>query len=169
MSEKWHLAGNWKVEIWFAVQKDSDGYPRHKNWEQLLGRPMAEDDSVFQIESIPFFLKNVSRGDIVRARGVENLEIQEGEIFEFESVLERGGHNTYRLLIRQTDPNDPDHTINELLGKGLAVEDQDGRFLAVDVPPSVDQAAIDRYLVEESEKGRWEMQDGYLHTIKTHL
>jgi hypothetical protein len=167
MKQKWELAGNYSVEIWFRIEKDKDGYPTSKSWEQLLARPLAEKDDYFQIKSIPFFLKNISYGDIVKAKTVKNSEIQEGEIFEFDAVLDRGGHNTYRLLLRKKHPDDPQFTENELLKKGLAIEEQDGGFFAVDVPPSVDQQAIDAYLVAESTSGRWELQDGYLHSIKT--
>lgn len=168
MNKKWEVAGDYSVEIWFHIARDKRGYPRSKNLEQLLARPVLERDDYFRIESVPFYLKNVSRGDIVKANVVENSEIQEGEIFEFDSVVDRGGHNTYRLLIRRKHPNDPSFTIDELLTKGLVVEEQDGDFFAVDVPPEVDQSAIDNYLLAECTAGRWEMQDGYLHTVNTH-
>lgn len=168
MKLKWQTAGDYCAEIWFRIEKDKDGYPRSKSWEQLLAKPILERDDYFQIESVPFFLKNVSRGDIVKAKTVKNDEIQKGESFEFDSVVDRGGHNTYRLLLRKRHPTDPDFTTQELLKNGLAIEEQDGNFLAVDVPPSVDQRAIDQYLLRESESGRWEMQDGYLHSVKTH-
>jgi hypothetical protein len=167
MSQKWELGGDYSVEIWFPIKKDQDGYPKSKKWEQLLARPLLKRDDYFQIESVPFFLKNVSVGDIVRAKTVTNPEIQDGEVFEFNGILDRGGHNTYRLLLKKKHPDDPHFTERELLKKGLAVEEQHGDFFAVDVPPSVDQQAIDAYLVAESESGRWELQDGYLHSIKT--
>src|SRR5436190_24182275 len=93
-ARKWELVGDYSVEIWFRIAKDEDGYPESKNWEQLLARPVLERDDYFQIESIPFYLKNVSRADIVRADIVEDKEIQEGEIFQFGEVIDRGGHNT---------------------------------------------------------------------------
>jgi hypothetical protein len=167
MKTNWQAAGDYSVEIWFRIQKDKDGYPESREWEQLLARPLLERDDYFRIESIPFFLKNVSRGDVVRAKIVRNPEIQDGELFQFDTVLDRGGHNTYHLLLRKKHPDDPDFTQNELLKKGLAVEEQNGDFLAVDVPPSGDQQAIDAYLVAQSDAGRWELQDGYLHSIKT--
>lgn len=98
---------------------------------------------------------------------VENKEIQDGEIFQFQEVIDRGGHNTYRLLLKKKHPNDPEFTTDELLKKGLAVEEQHGDFLAIDVPPTVDQPAIDDYLRGERRAGRWEMQDGYLDTVIT--
>ena len=162
MNQDWDLAGDYSVEIWFRIAKDEHGYPESKRWEQLLARPLMERDDYFRVESIPFYLKNVSCGDIVKANIVENTEIQKGKIFQFEDVIYRGGHNTYRLLVRKKHPKDPRFTTDELLGKGLMVEEQYGDFFAVDVPPTVDQYASDDYLRGQRQAGRWEMQDGYI-------
>jgi hypothetical protein len=78
---------------------------------------LLERDHCFQIESIPFFLKNIPRGGIVRATTVVNTEIQQDEIFEFDAVLRRGSHNPYRLLLRKKHPRDPQFTNNELFEK----------------------------------------------------
>jgi Domain of unknown function (DUF4265) len=151
------------VEIWFPIEKDEDGYPESRNWEQLPAKP-TETVDCFRLESVPFYLKDVSRNDLVKAKVVNGPD---GTIFEFDRVIERGGHNTYRLLLRTKQSDDPDFTERELIKRGLAVEEQHGNFFAVDVPPSADQQAVDRYLVSESESGRWEVQDGYLHTVPT--
>ena len=142
------------VEVWFKIEKDADGYPETKSWEGMLAHP---EGSQFRLISVPFYLKNVSRGDLVAASN--------GEFLEFSEVVSRGGHNTYRLLIKKLQTGDPSSTISELVKRGLAVEEEHGLFLAVDVPPSVDQIAVDAYLVEETKAGRWEMQDGFLSNI----
>lgn len=162
MGRNWEVISDWTVEVWFRIEKDKDGYPRSKNWEQLLAWPVLEKDDYFSIESIPFFVKGISRGDIVRAKVVHNSDVKDGEFYEFDGVVDRGGHNTYRLLLRQKRPNDPDSTENELLQKGLAVEVSDGDFFAIDVPPSVNQKEIDDYLIAESKSDRWGLQDAYL-------
>jgi hypothetical protein len=167
VEREWKVLHDWSVEIWFRIEKDNEGYPRSKNWEKLFAWPVLEQDDYFSIESIPFFLKGISRGDIVRVIVANNSEVQEGEFFEFESVVGRGGHNTYRLLLRNKRPDDPEFTENELLQKGLAVEIEDGDLFAVDVPPSADQDEIDNYLISESKSGRWGLQDGYLHSVRT--
>lgn len=160
-------AGEYLVEIWFRVEKDHDGFPQSTDWEQLLGRPQPERDDYFEIESVPFYLRIVSRGDIVQANISHNPAISDEEIFEFSKVVKRGGHNTYRLLLKSKRPDDPESTQDELMEKGLTVEIKDDDFLAIDVPPSVDQKAIDEYLLREKEAGRWSMQDGYLHGVAT--
>jgi hypothetical protein len=58
----------------------------------LLARPLREKDDYFQIESIPFYLKNISRADVVEARVVKNDKLSEGEAFQFNLVIDRGGH-----------------------------------------------------------------------------
>jgi hypothetical protein len=164
MMRKREATRDYLVEIWFEIEKDADGYPESKTSEALLARPTAEIDQ-FVLESVPFYLKNVSRGDLVKTTIVQE---EDGQIFEFDDVVERGGHNTYRLLLPERQPDEPESTINELKSKGLVVEEEHGILLAVDVPPSTDQQAIDAYLLAECHAGRWEMQDGYLHTVKTH-
>lgn len=142
------------VEVWFKIEKDADGYPETKTWEGLLARP---EGTHFRLVSVPFYLKNVSRGDLVAAL--------KREFLEFSEVISRGGHNTYRLLLKQLQPGEPSRIINELVERGLAIEEEHGFFLAVDVPPSVDQVAVDSYLVEATQAGRWEMQDGFLSNM----
>jgi hypothetical protein len=145
------------VEVWFKIEKDADGYPESKNWEGLLTRP--EGDGFCRLLSVPFYLKNVSRGDLVAAAS--------GRFLEFSRILERSGHNTYRLLLKEVPPSDLARTVDELLKMGLAVEEEKGILLAVDVPPSANQAEVDSYLVAEAKSGRWEMQDGFLSSIET--
>lgn len=165
MSGIWQTIYDWSVEIWFQIEKDEDGYPHSKNWEQLLAWPVLENDRFFRIESIPFFVKGISRGDVVKAKVSENSEVQEEEFFQFDSIVERGGHNTYRLLLRDTDSNDPQLIKKELLAKGVALEIEGDDFFAIDVPPTVDQKHIDEYLIKEAESGKWGLEDGYVGTI----
>jgi hypothetical protein len=160
MGENWKVVFDWTVEIWFRIEKDGEGYPRSKNWEQLLAFPVLERNDYFCIESIPFFIKGISRGDIVHAKVSQNEAVQESEFFEFSSLIEHGGHNTYRLLLREVRPNDPQLTERELLDKGLLLEVEDGDFFAVDVPPTLNQQEIDEYLIAENRSGRWGLQDG---------
>jgi hypothetical protein len=113
MKQQRKVVGDYSVEVWFHIEKDKDGYPQSRDWEQLLARPVLERDDYFQIESITSNLKNVSRGDVIRAKTTRNSEIQETEVFEFDDVIDRGAHNTYRLLLRSKRPDDPDFTENE--------------------------------------------------------
>ena len=161
---QWTDGGDYFVEVWFPVEADHDGYPENVCWEQLLGRPIAEDVNVFRLDSVPYFLRDVSLGDIVRAGVGADCEISDAYVFE--TVVERGGHNTYRLLLKDFRDGDPDAAVDELVKRGLAVEIQHGDFIAVDVPPTVDQEAIDGYLVGEGQAGRWALQRGCIQTVQ---
>jgi hypothetical protein len=118
----------------------------------------ATVDGAFEVLSVPFYLKNVSRGDLVGA--------SRGEFLRFNLVRDRGGHNTYRLLIENSGVDAVKVALVELKSKGLVVElNETGILIAVDVPPSVDQQEIHNYLLSEKEAGRWQVQDGYLSNI----
>src|SRR5258708_1121392 len=143
------------IEIWFRIEKDGKGYSEKKSWEGLWGAP--ESREVYRIESVPFYLKNVSRGD--------KVSVRKRDFVEFNEVVGRGGHSTYRLLLREKDQTCCEVATRELESMGLFVEEEHGFFLAVDVPPEVDQTMIDEYLCNQSDSGRWEMQDGYLANV----
>lgn len=113
------------VEVWFPIEKDTDGYPESKSWEGMLSRVVTRG---FLLESVPFYLKNVSKGDVVAA--------EEGDFLRFSHVVERGGHNTYRLLMDEACKSEVKRARSELESMGLTVEENEaGILLAVDVPP----------------------------------
>lgn len=64
MVSKWEIIFDWNVQICFPIEQDTDGYPESRSCEELLAWPILENDSYFCIESIPFFVKGISRGDI---------------------------------------------------------------------------------------------------------
>jgi Domain of unknown function (DUF4265) len=112
------------------------------------------------LESVPFYLKNVSRGDTVAA--------VEDDFLRFSQVIARGCHNTYRLLMADVPDSEIRCAIADLEKLGLAVERSEIKILlAVDVPPSISQQEIYDYLVEHQELGRWQVQDGFLSSINT--
>jgi len=159
---KWEIIYDWNVQICFPIEEDNDGYPEGRSCEELFAWPIKENESYFCVESIPFFVKGLSRGDIVQARIVEKNQVHDTEFFEFERLVERGGHNTYRLLVRNSSPKEPELTEKELREMGLMFEVDKKDFFAVDVPPDVDQDEIDDFLIAEAESGRWGLQDGYV-------
>jgi hypothetical protein len=143
------------IEVWFPIEKDADGYPETRSWERMLSRNSTEG---FILESVPFYLKNVSRGDTVAA--------VEDDFLRFSQVIARGCHNTYRLLMADVPDSDIRRAIADLETLGLERSENKIR-LAVDVPPSTNQQKIDDYLVKHQELGRWQMQDGFLSSINT--
>jgi Domain of unknown function (DUF4265) len=144
-----------RVEVWFPIEKDAEGFPKSRDWEGLWSTPVNDG---FVVENVPFYLKNVSKGDLIAAEARDFLQ--------FTEVLAHKGHNTYRLLMLEASENKVDEVISELEALGLTTElNETGTLLAVDVPPSVNQQQVDVYLLAGKEAGRWSMQDGYLNNI----
>jgi Domain of unknown function (DUF4265) len=139
-----------RVKVLFRLEKDEDGYPPVEV-ESLWGLRRGEG---IELDNIPFFAKGVAVGDIVKTtRGSDGA-------LEFESVVRRGGHSTYRILLIEKQPDDPRRTMEELITKGLSVE-EDAGLLAVDVPPEIALGPVRDYLFEGIDSGRWEVEEGY--------
>ncbi len=90
------------------------------------------------------------------------MKVQEAPdgALEFDSVVRRGGHSTYRILLLKKHPEDPRHTMDGLIALGLSVE-EDAGLLAVDVPPDVSLDGIREYLFEGIDTERWEVDEAY--------
>lgn len=138
------------VKVLFRLEKDEDGYPPAEV-ESLWGLLRPEG---VELDNIPFFAKGVALGDVVK---VENAP--DGAL-EFESVVRRGGHSTYRILLLKKHPEDPRRTMDELIALGLSVE-EDAGLLAVDVPPEVPLDSIREYLFQGIDSERWEVDEAY--------
>lgn len=92
------------------------------------------------------------------------MAAEKADFLRFTHVVERGGHNTYRLLMDKAPENEIEKAQRELQARGLTVErNEAGILLAVDVPPCEAQDEVDRYLTENKESGRWQLQDGHLN------
>lgn len=138
------------VKVLFRLEKDEDGYPP-EDVESLWGVLRSEG---VELDNIPFFAKGVALGDMLKVQ-----EAPDGAL-EFDGVVQRGGHSTYRILLVKKRPGDPKHTMDELIDLGLSVE-EDAGLLAVDVPPDVSLASIREYLFEGIDSGRWEAEEAY--------
>ena len=148
MSKAKKTAENHMVEIWFAIEKDQDGYPESKDWEALLCSCLGSPDE-FEVKSIPFYVKGVALGDIVSA-----VEAEEG-YYKFGRMISRGGHTTYRLFVKKS----PEVVEKELERLGCSVELTAGnKLVAVDAPPDR-KHQIREYLFKGLRDGRWELQE----------
>jgi hypothetical protein len=140
------------LEIWFKVSKDERGYPRSVDWEGLWAEPV---DDNFVIQSIPFYLNDVSKGDLVSAHETENATL------EFESVLRRGGHSTFRILLADEHEGKLDEVLLELDRLGATSEVEIGSLVAIDAPPE-NQEGITNFIAEGCRKGYWDEDDGFI-------
>lgn len=140
-----------RVKVLFRIDRDEDGYPPVEV-ESLWG---ALRDEGVEIDNVPFYARGVALGDIVKVG-----RSKDGAL-EFESVLRRGGHSTYRLLLLREDPEEPLRVMSELVAMGLRVEQDVACLLAVDVPPAVSLDDVRDFLLEGIDSGRWEVEEAH--------
>jgi hypothetical protein len=122
-------------------------------WAEPLG------SGRFRVESCPFFAYGISREDVVRAAEETG---QEAPLLE--DVIEKGGHRTLRFAL---DPaveiaSAPIQALLErLLELGCTHEMLRPKIVAIDLPPSVDLAAVAEHLQALSREGAllWEWAD----------
>jgi hypothetical protein len=118
----------------------------------------------FELRNSPFYAKGVSFKDVVKASPSGNERV-----FEFESVVRRSGHSTYRLLVEPDSPNFQSYwrTLEE---RGCSYEwgpitMNVGRrnHYSIDVPPSADIYEVYRLLEKGERDGVWDFEEGHAH------
>jgi hypothetical protein len=112
----------------------------------------------FILDNIPFHAYGISWGD-------EFTATTDTGRFEFEKVVRRGGHSTYRVRL-PTGATHKDFLKYwpriEAFGCSYEGSDLDRkRLYAIDVPPGADVHALYRILEEGEESGQWEFEEAH--------
>jgi hypothetical protein len=144
---------NLVVEVRFEIEKDGDGYPKSRDAELLLCKPLDPECTHCLVASVPFYLKDVAYGDTI-----STTENPSGRL-QFRQIVERGGYSVYRVLLR--DSTRKETVIKELLDRDVLLE-HDGNLIAIAIPPTADGDAIVKYLMKGKRDGVWGAQDGYV-------
>ena len=141
------------VEVRFEIEKDAEGYPKSRDAEALLCKPLNPECSVCVVVSVPFYLRNVAYGDTITTTD------DSAGCLQFKEIVKRSGYSIYRVLLH--DLSKKDELIEKLLSFDTVLE-QDGSLIAFAVPQAVDSAGIVEYLLKEKQKGYWGVQDGFI-------
>lgn len=141
-----------KIKIRFKLNpEDHQGYEVENLWAEPLG------DNHFRILNSPFFTFGVSLDDTVKANA-------DGDVLEFEGIVRRGGHSTYRIFLQG------EHTIYDdvfqqywrpISEQRATLENADDHVIAVDVPPGTDVSTVYRLLQEGEDAGVWMFEEGH--------
>ncbi|GAB4366118.1 MAG: hypothetical protein Kow00114_23830 [Kiloniellaceae bacterium] len=119
--------------------------------ETLWATPMGKD--LYRLENSPWFAYGVSYLDIVQARA-------EGDGFPvFNTVVEKSGNRTVRIILDPPaeEANASAEILDALVTMGATYEGANPSYMAVNIEPHVDFAAICRFLTERSVQ--WEHAD----------
>jgi hypothetical protein len=87
------------VEVWFPIEKDADGYPKSRDSEALLCKPLDPECTLCDVASVPFYLRNVAYGDTISTK-------DNGGCLEFRAIVKRGGFSVYRILLHDSTRKD---------------------------------------------------------------
>ena len=117
-----------------------------KRAERIWGEPA--EGGRFRLRSIPFLARGMSWGDLV--------EVEGGRVAR---VVERGGHQTYRLLLTGPASEEEFAVLWAPLAKlGCVCESSAGGRFAVDVPPESDAALVGAALAAGVTAGDWSLE-----------
>jgi hypothetical protein len=101
-------------------------------WAKVMG------DGLYEIDNIPFYAYGINCRDVVRA-----IAKQADQKPQVEEVVRSGGHKTLRFFFAKDLAVDAQQdTLDSLRLLHVSFERADERYIAVDVPPSVDYAAV---------------------------
>ena len=124
-------------------------------WTRLV-KSLA-DKAIVEVNNIPFFSKALSfRDKIVIA--FRNNEVV------FDSIVERGGHSTYRVFLQNPDDDKRKilPTLNTLGCFWESTRFNGGELFALDIPPEVNIHDIYEILDRGQKEGLWLFEEGYI-------
>lgn len=139
-----------QYRVQFSVDpKDQRGAKTESLWAEKVGPRQ------YRILSSPFFLFGISAEDIVEAEATE-------QGLRFQNVASRGGHSTYRIFLqdgRTIKSSDFRAYWEPVSNLGATFENADDHFIAVDIPPGRDVAAIYELMVKGEKAGIWAFEE----------
>ena len=110
-------------------------------------------ESTYRLENSPFYVYGASCGDVVEGSFVNGLLCA-------VRVVARGGHSTYRLILRPNKQHCFQETWRALEGLGCNYELGNGVY-AVDVPASADIFAVYHVLEKGESENVWSFDEGH--------
>lgn len=140
------------VKVEFPLNsRDWNGLKSESVWAAPIGR------GAYSVRNSPFYVYDISAGDVVSAR-------EKNGVLVFNAVKKRGGHSTYRILLRQHTTIQNAHFREywlPLQQLGCTYELAKTSWLAVDVPPKADIYAVYSQLEKGETAGVWEFEEAH--------
>jgi hypothetical protein len=117
-------------------------------WATSLGM------SRYRLENSPFFAYSVSWLDVIEAE-----PIAKGEIPAFVRVVEKSGNRTIRIIFKPpvNESQESQLVLDKLVEMGCSYEGANSAFIAINIPPSVNLAAVCDYVTSTGRE--WEHGD----------
>lgn len=143
------------VKIGFELEQDEEGYPPDK-WETLWAQT-EEQEGLYRIDNIPFYVRGISSGDVVAA------EYSDDQLY-FARLVTPSSNSVFRLYVAEV--TDMQSTRDAF--RALNCESELSRIpklVAIEIPGSVAIEPVSALLENGALSGRWEYEWGVLrHT-----
>jgi Domain of unknown function (DUF4265) len=151
--ESSHRFGRQRVKVRFTLAPEDRAYgvDAESLWAEIVS------DGRYRIDNIPFYVYDVSLGDTVGGDLVDDR-------IACPEVLERGGHSTYRVLVKHDAGFESKSFTDfwrELERLGCSYEVAKRCWIAIDVPPATDVFAVYRILETGENDGAWSFEEGH--------
>lgn len=146
-----HTGPVWRDRSDFVVNAPLAEKDLPRKYEQLFVRQVTED--TFELCCIPFFLYDMSLGDVVRTVP------RDGRKYVVDGVVRPSGHVTFRVWFGST-PYPRDAVENELRALGALLEWSSANLLAVDADGDEHAQRVADYLAAGEDAGRFVYETG---------
>lgn len=138
------------AKIFFRIEQDDVGYPSVGS-ESVWATEVAPGE--YRIDNVLFFAHGAAFGDVVA------VTVDDG-VLCYARTLRPSGHSLLRVVLR--DDERMTEVRDALRALGCISERFRSSFAAVDVPPTADLPAVQRYLAEASAAGWLEYEESIL-------
>jgi hypothetical protein len=141
-------------KLMFYLEPDEDGYPPF-NWESLWVYQINPER--FQIDNIPFFVRDISYKDVV------SVQRKEGEL-HFEELVIPSAHSTIRVIV--FNEKHVESLRQSLTRLGCSSELNKTKLISVDIPPEVNYSKVIELLAKGEEDELWGYEEAAIrHNI----
>jgi Domain of unknown function (DUF4265) len=146
------------TKLWIPLSQEDDWPPvgGENLWAAALG------NSLYRLDSVPFFAQGMAVGDIVRATRDEKGEIQ------IQEIVESSGNCTIRLIVYAHGPYGSDRKrVLDLFerfgadGEGMEAYN----LVALNVPASASFSEVKSLLREGCDKAWWDCEEGSITDV----
>lgn len=149
MESNLHRSSRGLVKVMFVLEPGAwHGSATETLWAEPLGAGR------YRLKNSPFYAFDVSFQDIVLAQ-------ERGGSLVFIETIERGGHSTYRLIVKAERMIDLERYWSPMQAMGCTYEEGLGGLLAVDVPADTDIFKVYAMMEAGERAGVWSFEEGH--------
>ncbi|MBM2615794.1 DUF4265 domain-containing protein [Actinoplanes sp. LDG1-06] len=143
-------------QVAFDLPQESATWPpfsTERIWAKKTSAPYQ-----LEVQSVPFFVRDLSRGDIIRAK-----PDHERRELVFDGLVRHSGHSTIRVILRDKTDENRDRVLEMFRAAGSSWEFTSVDFhFAVDLPGEVDYRSLRSMLVEATSTGAIEVEEAFV-------